>query len=60
MNTLILQVAAGDLRELQSLCPGDGLGDVDWKEAEYLAEKGTIAGRLFVDDKGRLCIDLDD
>lgn len=48
LDALILQMAAGDLRELQSLCPGDGLGDVDWKEAETLMQEGTVSARLFV------------
>jgi len=47
LDALILQFAAGDLREIQSLCPGDGLGDIDWQEAERLAECGTIGGRLY-------------
>jgi hypothetical protein len=44
---LVLQFAAGDLREAQSLCPGDGLGDVDWDAAEALASEGTIGGRVY-------------
>lgn len=47
VDALILQFAAGDLREVQSLCPGDGLGDVDWIEAERMAEEGTVPGRLY-------------
>lgn len=39
---LVLQYAAGDLRELQALAPGDGLGDIDWTEA------GTCGSSLFV------------
>jgi hypothetical protein len=47
LDALVLQYAAGDLREVQSLCPGDGLGGIDWEEAEALSEAGTIGGRLF-------------
>ncbi len=47
IEALVLQYAAGDLRELQSLCPGDGLGDIDWSEAERLAEAGTVSGTLY-------------
>ncbi len=50
IEALTLQYVAGDLRELQSLCPGDGVADVDWPEAERLAEKGTVNGNLFVHD----------
>lgn len=50
LDALLLQFAAGDLRELQDLCPGDGLGDVDWTEAEELSHEGTISGRLYVQD----------
>lgn len=51
---LVLQYAASDLRELQSLAPGDGLGDIDWKEAEALSDAGTCSGSLFVGDDGKL------
>lgn len=47
LDALVLQYAAGDLREVQSLCPGDGLGGIDWEEAEELAHAGTIGGSLF-------------
>lgn len=50
MTALVLQYAAGDLRELQSLAPGDGLGGIDWAEAEALADSGTCGGRLFQHD----------
>lgn len=47
LDALVLQYASGDLREVQALCPGDGLGGIDWIEAEELAEAGTIGGRLY-------------
>ena len=48
LDALVLQYAAGDLRELQALAPGDGLGDIDWDEAEKLSERGTVSGSLFI------------
>lgn len=48
LDALILQYAAGDLRELQSCAPGDGLGDIDWNDAEEMAEAGTVGGSLYV------------
>lgn len=57
IDALVLQYAAGDLRELQSLAAGDGLGGIDWQEAESLAERGTCSGNLFPHD-GRLFISL--
>lgn len=57
LDALVLQYAAGDLRELQSLCAGDGPGDIDWTKAERLAERGTVSGNLFV-HRGRLYISL--
>ena len=48
LDAIVLQYAAGDLRELQSCAPGDGLGDIDWDEAERLQSEGTCAGSLFV------------
>lgn len=50
LDTLVLQYAAGDLRELQSLRPGDGPGGIDWAEAESLSAEGTVGGRLFTAD----------
>ena len=50
LDALVLQYASADLREVQSLCPGDGLGDIDWAEAEELAQAGTINGALFASD----------
>ena len=44
---LVLQFAAGDLRELQALCPGDGLADIDWQAAEQLSREGVVGGRVF-------------
>jgi hypothetical protein len=48
IKALTLQYCAGDLRELQSLCPGYGVGDIAWGEAERLAQEGTVSGNLFV------------
>ncbi len=48
---LVLQYAAGDLRTLQDLAPGDGCGDIDWTEAEALSEAGTCGGNLFVHEE---------
>ncbi len=56
---LVLQFAAGDLREVQSLCPGDGVGEIDWEEAQLLNEEGTIGGRLYAQD-GELFISIAD
>lgn len=47
LDALVLQYASGDLREVQSLCPGDGLGGIDWEDAEELSQAGTIGGNLF-------------
>lgn len=56
LHALVLQMAAGDLRELQSLAPGDDLADVDWTEAERLAHDGTVSGRLYAQE-GKLWFD---
>lgn len=60
VRALVLQYAAGDLRELQSLAPGDGLGGIDWQVADALADRGQVGGRLFdAKDGKRLFIQLD-
>lgn len=46
-NALFIQLVAGDMREAESLCPGDGPASIDWAEHEKLAERGTIAGRMY-------------
>lgn len=48
LDALVLQYAAGDLREAQDVAEGDGLGGVDWTRAELLANTGRIAGNLFI------------
>lgn len=58
LNALVLQYASQDLSELQSLCPGDGLGDVDWIAAEKYSNDGIVGGHLFFHD-GRLFIHLE-
>ena len=63
LDALVLQYAAGDLRELQSLAPGDGLGGIDWALAAELAHEGTCAGNLYVSgptDAEELFISLSD
>lgn len=58
LDALVLQFAAGDLRELQSVCPGDGLGDIDWDQAEAFISEGTVSGRVFASgDKLFLSLD---
>jgi hypothetical protein len=56
---LVLQFAAGDLREAQSLTPGDGLGDIDWTAYEALASEGTVGGRIYAHE-GALYVSLAD
>jgi hypothetical protein len=46
-NALLVQLVAGDLREAESLCPGDGPAGVDWSTYQALAEAGTCSGRIY-------------
>ena len=48
---LVLQMAAGDLRELQSLAPGKGVAGVNWRKAERLSQEGAVSGNLFPSGK---------
>ena len=50
LHALVLQMAAGDLRESQSLAPGEGTADVDWSEAGQLSQSGTCSGRLYASE----------
>lgn len=58
VNALLIQFISGDLREAQSLCPGDGPGDVDWKRYEKLAHKGTVSGIMGEGTDGEIYIYL--
>lgn len=49
-NALFVQMVAGDLREAESLCYGEGPGEIDWAEYERLAEAGTVPGRVYASD----------
>lgn len=46
-NALFVQMVAGDMREAESLCPGEGPGGVDWSAYEELAQAGTTSGRIY-------------
>jgi hypothetical protein len=37
LDALVIQEAASAVRELQACAPGDGIGDIDWEEAERAA-----------------------
>jgi hypothetical protein len=53
-NALFVQFVAGDLREAESLCPGDGPGGIDWEAYAKLAEEGTCSGRIYPGDDGKI------
>lgn len=46
-DALLIQTVAGDMRELESLAPGDGVAGINWEEAERLAERGTVQSRVY-------------
>ena len=50
LRALILQEAAGDLRTLQSVAPGDGVAGVDWDKAFALAKRGEVSSSLWPND----------
>lgn len=52
-NALFIQLISGDLRELESLCMGEG-GEIDWKRAGELSDHGTIGGNIYPGDNGRI------
>jgi hypothetical protein len=43
-NALLIQMVAGDLREAESLYPGDGPGGVDWPAFEA---DDNVSGRIY-------------
>lgn len=51
-KAVIIQSAAADFREVESLCTDDE-GEIDWEVYEALANEGTISGNLFLHE-GRL------
>lgn len=53
-NALFVQLVAGDIREAESLCPGDGPAGIDWDAYQALAEAGTCSGRVYPGDDGKL------
>lgn len=58
LDALVLQYAAGDLREAQAVCPGNGLAGINWRRFAKESEAGTISGNLFLHN-GELWISLD-
>ena len=57
LDALVLQYAAGDLREAQALAAGDGVAAIDWEAHDKLSKRGTIGGNLYPHD-GKLWISL--
>ena len=53
-NALFIQSVAGDIREAESLCPGEGVGSIDWEAYRELAEAGTCSGRIYPGDDGKV------
>lgn len=50
LGALLLQFAAGDIREAEGVADDDG--EIDWAEYERQAEAGRVSGRLFRDEAG--------
>jgi hypothetical protein len=59
IRALVLQFISGDIREAQSLAPGDGPGGIDWTEYRRLQEAGTCSSYLFLGDDGRVYFGVD-
>lgn len=59
LGALVLQYASGDLRELQSLYPGDGVGGIDWEAAEDDIQDGRVGGSIYPGDDDRLYVYLE-
>lgn len=47
-KSLIVQYAAGDYREAESLCWDDTKWEIDWDQYEVEAQSGRISGNLFM------------
>lgn len=52
LGALLLQFAAGDIREAEGVATDDETGEIDWQEYERQAEAGRVSGRLFRDEAG--------
>lgn len=60
VRALILQFISGDIREAESLAPGDGAGGIDWEAYGDLASHGTCPGRCYLGDDDRVYFYLGD
>ena len=49
LNALFNQLVSGEVRQIEDLC-SDEDGEIDWKEYERLANKGTLSGSLYRGD----------
>jgi hypothetical protein len=54
LGALLIQFAAGDIREAENVATDDDTGEIDWDEYEREAERGQVSGRLFRDAAGRI------
>lgn len=54
LGALLIQFAAGDIREAENVATDDDSGEIDWAEYERQSAAGRVSGRLFRDDAGRV------
>ncbi len=54
IRALVLQFISGDVREAESLAPGDGPGGIDWEAYGELQSEGTCSGYLYLGVDGRI------
>lgn len=53
-NALLIQFLSGDMREAESLAPGDGPGGIDWNAYTELQAEGTCSSTMYLDADDRV------
>lgn len=54
LNALCIQWISGDMREVPDIKMGPGMTAEDWQHYRELIESGTVCGRIYMAEDGRI------
>jgi hypothetical protein len=54
VKALLVQLIAGDIREVEDCCWDNENNCIDWEEYNLQTENGQLSGRLYLGENGRL------
>lgn len=58
LNALCIQWVSGDMRNVPGIKMGPGMNENDWRDVEDMQHKGTIPGRIFRGNDGKIYFNI--